>query len=332
MNILLLNTHLKYITMIAIVVQTCCTGLSAQVPELTFMPHWLPQAQFAGYYVAEAKGYYKHEGLSVRIVHPTASSTQSPTLKLATGEVDMISLFLVSALSERARGVELVNIAQVSQHSGLLFVTKKNSQINSLEQLEGKKIGIWKSGFDEIPKALINSRNIKVNWTPILSSVNMFTLGGIDAMTVMWYNEYDQIINAGYNLDELTTFFFSDYDYDIPEDGLYCLNETIQKRPVDLRKFVNASMKGWEYAREHPEEAIDIVLGVMKKAHVATNYAHQKWMLTKVLQLMETEEPQQKGVLNKALFEKAQQALLIENRIQNPVRYSDFYKPVRVQK
>lgn len=299
----------------------------AQVHKITFMPHWLPQAQFAGYYVAQQKGFYEKEGIEVDIVHPSAS--MMVTDYLVKGKADVISLFLVSALTSIDKGVKMVNIAQLSQNSGMLFVTRKDKNIKTIKDLDGKKIGIWQSGFDEIPKGLIRSQKINVEWVPILSSVNLFMLDGIDAMTVMWYNEYDQIINSGYNADELNTFFFSKYGYNIPEDGLYCLEKNYSGRRTDLTKFVNGSLKGWEYAKAHPEEALDIVLDVMKKEHVATNYAHQKWMLETVLQLMVPSDPiVRKGQLAEPDYQKTLKAIMDSGLLHQAIPYHDFYKPV----
>lgn len=300
-------------------------SLQAQNPKLTFTPHWLPQAQFAGYYVAQQKGFYQAEGLDVEIVHPSASVMA--TDRLRTGESDVVSLFLVTALSARTPDFQLVNIGQVSQNSALLFVMKKDSEIQNLADLDGKRIGIWESGFEEVPMALVQSNNIHVNWVPILSSVNLFLIGGLDAMTVMWYNEYDQIINSGINPDELNTLFFSDYGYNIPEDGMYCLSETLQKRPEDLQKFVNGTLKGWEYARTHREETLQIVLRLMKQAHIATNLAHQQWMLDKVLELQEPGEKNvRKGELAESDFYKTQNLLLEGGFMKQKVPFKSFFQ------
>ena len=299
----------------------------AQLPTITFTPHWLPQAQFAGYYVALKKGFYKEEGINVDIVHPSASVMA--TEQLANGKADVISLFLTSALTARSNGLDLVNVAQMSQNSALLFVAKKNSNINTLSDLNGKRIGIWESGFDEVPKALISSNNYKITWVPILSSINMFMLGGIDAMTVMWYNEYNVIINSGLNPDELNTFFFSDYGYNIPEDGLYCLNNTYLTRKDDLKKFINGTFRGWVYTKEHPDEALQIVLDIMKKEHIATNMAHQKWMLEKVIEMIDPGNKNVKaGELTEPDFHKAQSILIDGGYYRNKIQFTDFYKPV----
>ncbi|MBN2068405.1 MAG: ABC transporter substrate-binding protein [Opitutales bacterium] len=292
---------------------------------LTFTPQWLPQAQFAGFYMAQEKGFYRDAGLEVSIVHPSASVMATEQLK--RGEADVISLFLVTALSKRSVDFPLVNIAQLSQNSGLLFVAKKSAGIHSLEDFNGRRVGIWKSGFDEIPKSLFRENNYEIQWVPLLSSINMFLAGGIDAMTVMSYNEYDQIINAGINPDALSVFACSDYGYNIPEDGLYCLQSTLQNRQEDLQRFVRATEKGWAYADTHREETLSVVLRIMTDAHVATNYAHQKWMLEKVLEL---HQPGSKHVSSGELaepdFYKTLRLLLEGGYISEKISFQEFHR------
>lgn len=301
--------------------------IQAQRQTLTFMPHWLPQAQFAGYYMALQKGFYSELGLQVKIIHPNASRIATESLK--NKEVDVISLFLVSALTAQDKGVPLVNIGQLSQNSALMFVAKKSKNYKSIKDLQNKRIGIWKSGFDEIPKALIAANRINVTWVPILSSINMFIEDGIDAMTVMSYNEYDQIINAGFNSEELTIFKFSDLGFNIVEDGLYCLDFTRQVRPLDLEKFIQATLKGWAYAEQHREETIQVVLEWMKREHIATNYAHQKWMLDQMFLLMKSPAKNiNNGQLSEADFNKAQTILFQSTVIKAKIPFVLFYKPV----
>lgn len=301
--------------------------LKAQQPSLTFTPHWLPQAQFAGYYMALEKGFYQSEGIDVKIVHPSASVNAIQSLN--EGSSDIISLFLITAISAKNNGVDLVNIAQLSQNSALMFVSKKESGIEKLSDLNNQSIGVWQSGFDEVGKALLTSNNYSVEWVPILSTINMFMVDGIDALTVMWYNEYYQIINAGIDSCELNTFFFSDYGYNIPEDGLYCLDSTLNERSADLEKFIKATFKGWQYVVDNFDETIDVVLRIMKENHVPTNRVHQQWMLHKVLELMDV------GNKNVAVGELAEtdfyktQAILVEGGyVKNKIIFADFHQSI----
>lgn len=301
--------------------------LFAQSKVLTFMPQWLPQAQFAGYYMALEKGFYEKEGLQVQIIHPNTSRIATESLKKK--EVDLISLFLVTAITAKENGVNLVNVGQISQNSALMIVAKKNKNINSINDLQQKKVGIWKSGFDEIPRAFMAAHHIQVNWIPILSSINMFIENGVDTMTVMSYNEYDQIINAGFNPDELTVFRFSDLGFNIVEDGIYALDSTREMKAIEIKKFVRATLKGWEYAEKNREETILVVLEWMKKEHVPTNYAHQRWMLEQMLLLLKSSNPNiLKGQLSEYDYNKAQQVLFQNGVIQIKIPFQSFYKPV----
>ena len=107
-------------------------------------------------------------------------------------------------------------------------------------------------------------------------------MDGVDALLVMYYNEYDQINNCGIDEDELNTFFFSDFNLDIPEDGIYCMEESLKSKGSAYAGFLKATLKGWEYASEHREYALDLVIGEMNKAHLPNNRVHQRWMLEKV--------------------------------------------------
>lgn len=292
--------------------------------KLTFAPHWLPQAQFAGYYIAQERGFYRDEGLDVTIIHPSAN-LQATTL-LLYGKADLISLFLVTAMAVKESGFDFVNIGQTSQHSAILIVTKKSSGIDKLEKLNGKRVGVWKSGFDEVPKALLAEKGVKVEWVPILSTVNLFMMDGIDALTIMSYNEYNSIINCGIDEDELNVFPMSEFGYDIPEDGVYALKKTVQQREPELRKFMKATMQGWSYVSQNRDYSVDIVLKRMQQAHIPANRAHQEWMLNKVLEAMDSKE--KKNLPGELLPQDFQKTLRIINPVGGSFTIDDFHKPL----
>jgi NitT/TauT family transport system substrate-binding protein len=284
----------------------CCmiTKPLASQTRITFSPQWFPQAQFAGYYVALDQGFYNELGLDVRIIHP--SGTVSAFDNLKSGKVDLISSFLMDGLKERAKGMPLVHVGQLSQHSALMMVTRKSSGIDQVQELDGKKMGIWSSGFQDIPLAFMRKFHYKIQLVPILNTINLFLMGGVDALTVMWYNEYDQIINSGINEEELNTFYFSNYGFDIPEDGLFCLEDTYAEKKEALKKFMQATFKGYAYAAQNKEYAIGLVVSEMNKAHLPNNKTHQRWMLDKILDLIEPGKKHvQKGVLMKQDFQSA---------------------------
>lgn len=300
---------------------------SAQKRKFIFSTYWLPQAQFAGYYVAQDQGFYEEAGLDIEIIHPSAAV--NATKLLAEGKADIITLFLVTSVDAVYNGLDMVNIGQFSQHASIMFVSRKESGIETLNDFEGRKIGIWRSGFKETPSAVIQDHGISVEWVPILSSVNLFLVGGIDILTVMWYNEYHQIYLSGIDMQELNTFFMSDYGYDVPEDGLYVLRSTYEKSPEDLGAFTRASLRGWEYAAKNKEYTVNLVVEKMHEANIPTNIPHQRWMLDKVLELQSFENKEAHPTeLLKVDFDKAINIIQNTRNVKTSFDYLDFYKPV----
>ncbi|MDX9880992.1 MAG: ABC transporter substrate-binding protein [Prolixibacteraceae bacterium] len=310
-----------------------CLGISqlfAQPEKLVFSPHWIPQAQFAGYYVALDQGFYTEAGLDVQILHPSASVSAFDYL--TAGKADLISSFLMDGIKQRAQGVPLVNIGQLSQHSALMMVAKKSSGISELKDLNSKRLGIWSTGFDDIPIALMRENNYHIELVRVLNTINLFMMDGVDALTVMYYNEYDQIINSGVNEDELTRFFFSEYGLDIPEDGWYCLEKTYSEKKEALKKFIGATLRGWEYAAKNKEYTIDVVVGEMNKAHLPNNKAHQQWMLDKILEMI---APGNKNVKRGHLMEQdySRAVNIIKAGLdgkynETALQRENFYKPL----
>jgi len=313
--------------LLAVLLMVTAISVEAQPQKLTFMPHWLPQAQFAGYYVAQDQGFYEQAGLDVEILHPSASI--NALTYLSEGKTDIISLFLITALHAVDSGINLVNIAQISQHSAIMFVARKSDGLDNITDFNNRKVGIWRAGFREAPQALLDKYGVKVEWVPILSTTNLFMLGGIDIMTVMWYNEYNQLYLNGIDHDELNTFFISDYGFNIPEDGLYVLNQTAETRQEDLSSFIQASLRGWEFARLNPDYTLDLVISIMRTANIPSNKAHQQWMLEKIFELQSTKE---KGILPTELkqddFLKAVEIYNNYKGVEMRIDFDQFFQPV----
>ena len=119
--------------------------------------------------------------------------------------------------------------------SALMLIAKKSSGINTLNDLDGRRIGLWQGDFRIQPLALFKMRHLNVIEIPMYSTVNLFLKGGVDAISAMWYNEYHTLLNSGFNQGELTTFFFSDYGLNFPEDGIYCLKKTLNEIPKSVK-------------------------------------------------------------------------------------------------
>lgn len=303
--------------------------LSQAVEELkkvNFMPQWTAQAQFAGYYMALEKGFYKEQGLDVTIEHATPISGSTEALK--TGKADIVTLFLSTGIKNAASGMDIVEIAQVSQKSALVLVTLKKSGIASPEAMKHKKFGIWQCDFQEIPMAFMKKYDIQPKVIPIASGINLFLWGGVDVLTVMWYNEYHTLMMHGVNTDEMNSFFLSQHGLDIPEDGIFCSGKYLSENPEACKKFVEASIKGWQYAAAHKGETIKIVEKVMKKYNLPFNKSHQNWMLARMIDLIFPNGKKLDTVLPERVYNETVLILKESGSIKNAPDYKDFVKAV----
>jgi NitT/TauT family transport system substrate-binding protein len=250
----------------------------------SFLPQWIPQAQFAGYYVAYEKGIYKKYGIDLTILKGGPDSSAVEFLK--KGKADFTTLWLSTAMHESSKGLKLINIGQIVQRSALMLVAKKSRGINKPEDINDKKVSLWREDFQIQPRAFFKKYNLKVEVVPQSFSVNLFLRDGVDVASAMWYNEYHTILNSGLNPEELTTFFFYDYGLNFPEDGIYTLEKNFKKDPSLSCAFVKASIEGWLYAFAYPDEALNIVLKYMSAAKIPANKIHQEWMLKRMKDLI----------------------------------------------
>ena len=300
-------------------------GDDRALKKISFVPQWVPQAQFAGYYLAHERGIYKKHGIDLTII---PGGPDNPSLDLLkNGKADFATLWLSTGIQMRAKGVKLINIAQMMQRSALMLIAKKSSGIKTPRDMNGKKVGLWGPIFQIQPKAFFKRYNLKVKEIRQSYSVNLFLRDGVDVTSAMWYNEYHTILNSGLNPDELTAFFFHEHGLNFPEDGIYTLEETFQKDPDLCKAFVNASIEGWRYAFAHPEEALGIVMKNLKKEHIPATLVHQKWMLARMKDLM---VPQDAGCPTGRLlaedYNRVAEGLLDNVLIKEVPDFTSFYR------
>ena len=286
-----------------------------QAQRIVFTPQWTPQSQFAGYYVALEKGFYKDAGVEVDIQHPSVS--YSALHRLMEGSSNMITMQLTQAIIAIDQGFPLVHALQTSQQNALVVIGRSDS-IRSMEDLRKKKIGVWKAGFGELAYIMDTEQRLGIKWVPFLEGTNLFISGAIDATLAMSYNEYLQIRVSGHEDKPVVRFTNTEYDY--PEDGLYVSADFFQRYPEKVKAFAEASRKGWEWVHEHPDEALDIVMKWVEKENIHTNRIHQRWMLDEILRLQCKEgETKPSFKLNADVVNKLSDLLLKHNRIHQPV-------------
>jgi len=296
----------------------------AETKTVRLALQWYPQTQFAGYYMAQIKGIYAKHGLNVEILHGDADSDSLE--RLTSGKAEFSTAFLSSAMESWARGAKLVNVAQIVQRSALMIVARKDSGIKTIKDLDGAKIGTWGSQFQLQAQSLFLRENMHVTFVRQSPSFELFMRGGLDATPAMWYNEYHRLLSYGLNPDEMTTFMFSDLNLNQPEDGIYCLQSTLDKSPDTVKAMVQATVEGWEYAFAHPEETVDTLLAIMKEQKVRANRAHQTWMLARMRDIILGDSPRMNTKLSVVDFDSLKIELMRASVIMVNIPYDDFYK------
>lgn len=245
-----------------------------------FTPQWTAQAQFAGYYVAEVKGFYREAGIKVQIVHPSA--TQPAMSRLRENRCQATTLQLCQALEIVGDGMPLVNILQTSMNNAMVIVAAKDE--DPLKH-KGARVGIWSVGFGQLAICMSIMDHLNYEFIRFAQNVNLFVSGALDATLAMSYNEYYQLIQAGIQVTDKNVYRFCDHGYNVQEDGVYMRRDYYEKHREQALKFAQASRKGWEWAAQHPEETLDIVMQYVDRENIATNRIMQRLMLKEVLRL-----------------------------------------------
>jgi NitT/TauT family transport system substrate-binding protein len=286
-------------------------SLAHAADEVTLQLKWVTQAQFAGYYVALDKGFYEEENLDVTI--KPGGPDIAPTQVLAGGGADVTVEWMPAALAAREKGLPMVNIAQPFKSSGMMLTCRKDAGVASTDDFAGKTLGVWFFG-NEFPflswmsKLGIPTDGSDAGVTVLKQGFNVDPLlqGQAACVSTMTYNEYWQVIDAGLTPDDLMVFKYEDQGVATLEDGLYVLEDRLADPAFEdkMVRFVRASMKGWKYAEENPEEAADIVLD--NDASGAQTEEHQKRMMGEIAKLTAGSN----GALDPADYERTVASLL----------------------
>ena len=291
--------------------------------KVSYLPHWVPQAQFAGFYVAAEKGLYRQRGLDVTVQRgvPELPSTQA----LAEGKADFVTTFLSTALQRWDQGVDLVNVAQLVQRSALLLVAKASSGIRTPADLHGRKVCVWPE-FRLQPLALFRKFGVTPRVIDQRDTLNLFLRGGADAASAMLYNEMHLLRNTGLDENELVVFRYDAYGLNFPEDGIYCLRSTLERDPAAVRAFVQASLEGWRWAFEHEQETLDLVMRHVEAAGLPTSRVHHRWMLARMRELMAPDGGRRPlGALERTDFEAVVKEMRTAGLLRTTPDYGTFH-------
>lgn len=265
---------------------TAGESCAQSVDKVQLQLRWVPQAQFAGYYAARAKGLYAAEKLDVTI-RPGGPDAVPEEIVVAGGAQFGVG-WVPSLLAARDRGAPLVNIAQLFAYSGMREIALKSSGIKGAADLRGRRVAVWFGGsefelFATLEKYKID-RNRDVTLVPQPYDMNLLLQKKVDAAAATTYNEYKQVLDAGVRPEDLVVIDFNREGTAMLEDGIFVRADWIgdARNKAIAARFLRASLKGWELCRDKPSECVELVL----KETQGRGQELQTWMMAEVNKLV----------------------------------------------
>jgi len=216
----------------------------------------------------------------------------------------------------------LVNILQTSMNNAMVIVSARDK--DPLTQ-KGAKVGIWSVGFGQLAICMSKKEKLDYQWVRFAQNINLFVAGAFDATLAMSYNELFQLVQAGVDITEQSIYRFCDHGYNVQEDGVYMTRDYYENHREQARKFAEASRKGWEWAAQHPDETLDIVMQYVDRERIATNRVLQRLMLKEVLRLqVDRESKKREFRLRRDMVQLASRLMRENKMLKREITYEEL--------
>jgi NitT/TauT family transport system substrate-binding protein len=279
------------------------------MPKLTVQFSWQLQDQFAGFIVAVQKGFYKDANLDV--TYHAGGPNINDVQQLASGQADIADEHLSALFEARDKGIPVQSIGQLESQDGVWIVAKKSSGIKTLADLKGKRVGIYSDSVQDFDpmllKAGIDPKEVPTFYQGF--SMQPFIDGKYPAAQAYSISDMITLADAGITPDQLTIFKPTSYGVGLPQGTLIATQKIIQEQPAALKRFVQATVKGWEWCYQHPAAAVSIVVKA-QGAHAETKaYEMQQLMAMKALQWPTGKEPANWGAISTGLYDSVAKIL-----------------------
>ena len=311
---------------------TCTYGFtqSTALIDVCFQSSWFPQAEFVGYFVARDLGFYEDEGLNIEILD---GGTVNPVTNVAVGNCDFGIDSFANIVAQRERGLDVVQIAQIFKKSGYRLVALKDSGIEELADIAGRTVGVWGYGNEFYTEAVFEKLGLTADLDPTVVNPDVETVvyafdpalvfpNEVEVVSAMMYNELNQLVAMGYPLDDLVVLDPSVIGADIVEGNLFTTNKLLDVQNLRnsglsgreiARRFLKATLRGWEYAAVHYDQVLKIVLDscgdTCKGSGEQSAAAHQAWQLRQVLSLVKPSPDVVIGAIDQGRFVASVQLL-----------------------
>ena len=305
---------------------------AAALKPVRLQLQWLPQEQFCGYYAALDQGFYKDQGLDVTILPGAVDIV--PATVVAAGNAEFGISWLPKALASRENGADIQFIGQPFQRSPTLQIAFKDKGITKPTDWKGKKVGSWGYGNEAELYAAIRKAGLDPNNPADVTIVNQdftmnaFVNGDIDAAQAMQYNEYAQVLETKnpttgelYKPEDLDVISMQDAGTSMLQDGIFADESWLKESGNEdtAVAFLTAAYKGWQFCRDNPDKAVDMIL----KYDAKLPKVHQAWQLNEVNKLI-WPSPNGIGTMDQALYDQTVQIATDGKILTKPVEGQAF--------
>jgi len=280
---------------------------------------WFNQAQFAGFYVAQEKGYYKSEGLAVNI---QPGGPDFPAVQMVTGGNEQFGVTGADQiLIARSKGVPVVALAVIYRRNPFVLFSLAKSGIKTPADFVGKNVGVKIGGNEElIYRAVLSAAKIeksRLTEIPVKFDITPLLTGTVEVWPGYLINEVLAAKEKGFDVNIV---YPADYGIDLYADTLFTTEAMIRDKPDTVGKFVALTLKGWESAMAAPEEAAKITVKFGDKL----TYDHELAMMKASIPLL---KPDSKpvGYMDQAAWASAQDLLVGAGFQKAPVDLSKAF-------
>ena len=306
-------------------IRTALAQTSTQTPaKASLRLKWLPQTQFAGFYLAKSRGYYAAEGIDLTI-NPGGPNLLTENLVATGADTFGVSGGTDSVFAARDKGLPIVCIGVAHQVTPFVFVARADGPIKTLQDFRGKTVTAWFTGANYVLLGMLAQAGIKqsdFNLQPQQVSVTPFVDGQIDVITATVYNEYYTLVTR-MGADKLRRFVPEDYGVTFPRDTIITSETTARDNPTLVTGFLRASIRGWREALREPGAAVDAVMAVAP----TLDRTAQEFMLAEAGKLMLAGQGTSDGLLwiDRDAVRSAHDFLLKYEVIKKPVDLAAAY-------
>jgi len=301
---------------------------NTELKEMNVLLDWYPNAVHAFLYAAEEQGYFKEAGLKVNLITP--AGTEDGIKLVAANKADLAISYPKQVILARGENIPVVSVGTIVRSPLNQLMVRKDSGVNNLKDLEGKKVGF--PSF-EIDKETVKAMITEAGGDP--SKVEFVDVG-YDLMAAIQTKRVDAIIGGYINHEkillekegiELVTF--NPVDYGVPNNyelAFIASDEAVKNNKDNIEAFLNAAKKGFEYTKNNPDKALDLVLKVQNESFPLEPEVEKK-SLDILMPLMENDE---ETFLSQKEENWSKNAKWLEDKglLKSPVDIKDVFKEI----